>query len=391
MLGTQEEPYDIIISGAGPGGLTAGIISGRHQQKTLICEKEATAAPFPRGETLHSAKIFTKILGANVLNMISTHMTAARKFYSPNAEQSREIYRHSPSIIYDWQHFIDLLLTRAKEANVEFRYNAEVVSPILDQKTCVGIQLASGEKIYGKTVLVCDGHASKIGRSLGISYDEINCPTMKRVVSNYTDTYLGFQYFILPQGMLEYAPRFPPAVVFVFPRGNNQCEVGLIVFSEVAQRLKSHCDVPDQAEMTRVWNKLIDSYPVFSTLMKETKKNFEGFTQIAMGNVHPHPMPYMGLILTGGAIGFVEASGGSGIASSMQQTDFSAEFITKHHITEWTMPLANLFIRSLKRKKFWKHILSNSKRTRFGKKYIFVKLRTATNINRKWSLLQHFF
>ena len=102
-------------------------------------------------------------------------------------------------------------------------------------------------------------------------------------------------------------------------------------------------------------------------------------------------MPYMGLILTGGAIGFVEASGGSGIASSMQQTDFSVEFVAKHNITEWTMPLANLFIRSLKRKKFWKHILSNSKRTRFGKKYIFVKLRTATKINQKWTLLKHFF
>ena len=33
------EEYDIIIIGGGPGGLTAGIYSGRRKMKTLILER----------------------------------------------------------------------------------------------------------------------------------------------------------------------------------------------------------------------------------------------------------------------------------------------------------------------------------------------------------------
>ncbi|MHA1675289.1 MAG: NAD(P)/FAD-dependent oxidoreductase, partial [Promethearchaeota archaeon] len=238
-LGSPQNPYDLIISGAGPAGLTAGIIGGRHRLNVLVCEKAERAGPFPRGETLHNARIFSEVLGDNVLNLIATHLTTARKFNSPNAENSLEIYRRSPSIVYSWDRFIELLLSRINETSTKIRCNTEVDSSIIENNICKGVRLKSGELIYGKSVMVAEGHTSKIGKALNFPYAAINCPAVKRLIANFNEDYMGFEYFFLVPGSLDYAPRFPPGIIFVFPRGNGNCEVGLMIFTDMAQNLTS--------------------------------------------------------------------------------------------------------------------------------------------------------
>ncbi len=388
LLGSPQTPYDLIISGAGPAGLTAGIIGGRHKLNVLVCEKAERASPFPRGETLHNARIFSEVLGDNVLNLITTHLTAARKFNSPNAENSLEIYRRSPSIVYSWDRFIELLLSRINETSTEIRYNTEVSSTIIENNVCKGVRLKSGELIYGSSVMVAEGHNSKLGQALDFPYASINCPVVKRLISNFHGDYMGFEYFFLAPGSLEYAPRFPPGIIFVFPRGNGNCEVGLMIFTDMAQRLTSICDIPSEDELLRVWSKLIATYPRFSDLMKNTEITFEGITQIASAKVVDNPMPVPGLFFTGGAMGFVEHSGSSGIASSMQIAKFAVDHIASKKISNWNKYLVHRYVKSVRKTKFYKHILSNARKTAFGKKFLFLRLRTSENINKNWNFVK---
>ena len=387
-LGSFQNPYDLIISGAGPAGLTAGIIGGRHKLNVLVCEKAERAGSFPRGETLHNAQIFSEVLGDNVLNLIATHLTAARKFNSPNVENSLEIYRRSPSIVYSWERFIELLLSRINETSTNIRYNAEVVSTIIENNVCKGIRLKSGELIYGSSVMAADGHSSKLGQELNFPYASMNCPVVKRLISNFHGDYMGFEYFFLVPGSLEYAPRFPPSIIFVFPRGNGNCEVGLMIFTDMAQNLTSICDIPTDDEFLRVWNNLIAGYPRFSDLMQNTEKTFEGITQIASAKIKDDPMPVPGLFFTGDAMGFVEHSGSSGIASSMQIAKFAADYIANKKITQWNRSLVNRYVKSVRKTKFYVHILANARKTATGKRFMFLRLRTAENINKNWHIVK---
>ncbi|MHA1674189.1 MAG: hypothetical protein ACTSYI_11255, partial [Promethearchaeota archaeon] len=186
----------------------------------------------------------------------------------------------------------------------------------------------------------------------------------------------------------DYAPRFPPGIIFVFPRGNGNCEVGLMIFTDMAQNLTSICDTPSEDELLRVWGKLIESYPRFSDLMKNTEKAFEGITYIASAKVIDNPMPVPGLFFTGGAMGFVEHSGSSGIASSMQIAKFAVDYIASKKISHWNKYLVHRYVRSVRKTKFYKHILTNARKTASGKKFLFLRLRTAENINKKWNLVK---
>lgn len=390
MLGEKNDPYDVIISGAGPAGLTAGIEAGRNHLSAIIFEKEDHPGKFPRGETVHSAKIFTKILGSDILNMIGTHFTAARRFYSPEVKHQAEVYRHTPSIVYNWKEFVELLLDRLEETSTELRCSTLVKQPIYENRICIGVELESGEKIYGKTTLICEGHSSSIGQQLGVPYNQINCPVVKRAISNFQGTYSGFEYYLIPATSLAFALRFPPCSIFVFPHGKDKCEVGLIVFTPLVEKLQEYCDTPSEEQIMETWKLLVENYPQFSDLMKNTKTEFEGLTKIAMGNVYEQVMPKMGIILVGGTIGFVEASGGSGIGSSMKMAHYVIEYLIHKKIEYWTPARANRFIRDLKNKGFWKHIMQNSKKTRRMWKILFVKLRTAKAINNSWSLIKRF-
>lgn len=388
LLGTVENPYDIVISGAGPAGLSAGIVGGRYRKKVIIFEKESQASPFPRGETLHNARIFTEILGDNVLNLIARHITAARKFNSPKAENSLEIYRRTPSIVYRWSNFINLLLARLKETQTEISCNKEVVDLILQGNICNGVILADGSKIYATSTILADGHTSKVGRKIGIPYSKINNPIVKRLVSNFQGDYMGFEYFFLVPGMLDYAPRFPPAVIFVFPRGNKECEMGLMIFTDIAKQISDLCDIPDDEELLKVWHQLIETYPRFSNLMAGTTTDFEGISKIASAFVYDNPMPIPGLFLTGGAMGFVEHSGASGIASSMQIAKFAVDFLEDKKISAWNKSWQKKYVKEVRKTKFYSHILNNAKKTAQMKKFMFLRLKTAENINQKWGLIK---
>src|SRR5215468_8862278 len=73
----MEEMYDILIIGAGPAGLTAGLYGSRSNLKTVIIEKGLPGGELLNTEAIEDYTGFEHITGVELAELMEKH---ARKF-----------------------------------------------------------------------------------------------------------------------------------------------------------------------------------------------------------------------------------------------------------------------------------------------------------------------
>lgn len=96
------EKYDIIIVGAGPGGLTAGIYAGRQGTKTLILEKELTGGVGREVPEMENYPGFDLISGMALIDRMKSQ-----------CEKNVEIH--------EFEEVIEVVPTKDKEYNFEVK------------------------------------------------------------------------------------------------------------------------------------------------------------------------------------------------------------------------------------------------------------------------------
>lgn len=72
--GIEVNLYDVIIIGAGPGGMTAGIYSGRANLKVLVIEKGIPGGQMANTEEIENYPSFKKVLGPELSKDMFEHM-----------------------------------------------------------------------------------------------------------------------------------------------------------------------------------------------------------------------------------------------------------------------------------------------------------------------------
>lgn len=373
--------YDLIICGAGPAGLSAAIFASRKGMKVLVIEKGSGPGPEPRGETARPHPIFTELLGESFMSSISLNRTAGRVVNSPLSKKKLSFKRSHSSYIYEWDIFIERLYQEALSTKVEFIFSTQVTEPLIQKKSCRGVLCNNGKSYYAETVLDCTGHTSLLGRNAGIDYDKITCQMVKSIIKNYKPVQPDMEFFYIAAGSLAYAPDFPPAIAYIFPRNNDEAEVGLIILRNPARKLS--ISLPDNKKLMKVWQELKNSYPVFCDKMQGTKASHEGITGLTMANLHEEASVIPGLIHLGDAIGFVEASGGCGIIHSMLNAKFAVEYISSR-IISWKEADRLQFNQAFQKSPCCKHIAKNYRIVNSGMNYIFAHLKSAKRINLNW-------
>ena len=402
----NSEYYNFIIVGAGPAGLTAGIVAARNGHSAIILEKGERAGPKPRGEGMAHAKVVDEILGKDYLPSIGFKSNGGRVWHSPGDVQSLTTYKEYNHYFFEWHTFIDRFVEVAQKLGIDILTKSEVIEPIEEENVCIGVKYKDEngdiQEVYGNVILDCSGYSAVIGRHYGIPYDEqINCPIIKCLISEANldiNKTPDLNFYFIGNGDLDYSPAFPQCVAYFFPLENKRAEVGLMLRMAQARTMKT-VTVPSDDEILRVWEKIKQSYPGFSEFFKGAKIDYEEVTAIPNAQLVENYSPIPGVLLIGDCAGFVNPFGSSGLVYSMEMANFWVKILSEEikkisgtqnnnfEITKELFAKIDEFKEQFENSDVYKEVKGYYNLIGAFEYKIFNRLRTAEKINKKWDYI----
>jgi len=402
----MSEFFNFVIVGAGPAGLTAGIVAARNGYSTIILEKGEKAGPKPRGEGMAHGKIVDDILGKNYLPSIGLKSNGGRVWHSPGDVQTITTYRTYDHYFFEWREYIDRFVEIAQDLGIRILLNSEVLEPIEKERTCIGIKYRDEkgqiQEIIGNVILDCSGYSAVLGRHYNIPYDEeIICPIVKCLISEANIDIKqtpDLQFYFIGNGDLEFSPEFPQCVAYVFPLENKRAEVGLMLRMAQARSMKT-VKIPSNDEIMRIWDEIKKFYPGFSVFFKGAKIDYEELTWLPNAKMVENYVPIDGIVLIGDSAAFVNPFGSSGLLYAMEMANFWVNLLSSG-LKNLAMERKNIIETN---KKLFENVDEDKKKFedfeiyKQVKKYysligafeykIFNRLRTADKINKKWDYI----
>jgi len=395
----EKNSYDFIIAGAGPVGLAAAISAGRLGAKCIVLEKADKPGPEPRGESIANYPFMDELLGKNWLKENSSNDPSFRRFHSPMSRKNTLIDVHRPYYFFHWETLIDHMKKLAEEAGAVFLLQSEITEFIEENQQCIGIKYRDKNntfhELYGSTVLSCMGHKDPFGARFQIHRKDIDCPTIKYFSRNAPNvnlaTHPNLQFYMIPSGLLEIAPDFPPAVAYVFPLEKGDMEAGLMLRLGSLKNLKG-ITIPDEKKMFEVWDYLTMSYPGFSDFFKGAETSYKKLTVISNRSLFENVIPHKsgGLVFLGDTIGFSEANGSSGLYFGMAQADFWVRRIfdsETYNSSFWNSRISADLIVQYRKWSVYKYIKKSYKDIVLAEKFMFKFLGTEKLMNLCWKPL----
>jgi len=230
--------YDAVIVGAGPAGsVTARFAAEAGAKILLIDRRPEIGIPVLCGEGISQ-----RIDNWNMLegsDWIATKMDGA-KIYAPDDTMvtlSKEMAGNETGYVVYRDRFDKELARQAGKAGADILLKTEAVDILRKKDNINGVKVVQfGEEIdiEADIVVACDGVESKVGKWAGINtslkpedletcfqytLENVNWP------DNYCEFYLGKK-------------RAPGGYVWVFPKGNNEFNVGIGILASLSSPSK---------------------------------------------------------------------------------------------------------------------------------------------------------
>ncbi len=394
----SSEFYNFIIVGAGTAGLTAAIVAARKGHSVVVLEKGAIAGPKPRGESMAHFPLLDEILGEGYLQSIAEVKPSHRVYHSPgDIKPVGDVDVHVPYYFFEWRTLINHMVEIAKDLGVIFSFNSEVIEPIEEKNICKGVKYRNSneknQKVFGNVILACDGYSSTIGSYYNVDYSKINCPIVKFLGNNANiniNKVSSPQLYFIPNGILDYAPNFPPSVAYLFPIGGKKVEAGLMLRMTQAFKMKT-VKIPNEEEIMNVWENLKSRYPGFNDFFDGIETEYEELTVMPnAGLVKNFILGNGGAILIGDSAGFIDANGSSGLYFGIKMAQIWVDLISESLIDnefDWSLENRTYLTKQFKDSKIYKTINSSYKLIGLFEWMIFKKLRKGNRINRFWKLI----
>ena len=185
----QNDSYDVIVIGGGPGGSTAATLVAEKGHRVLLLERDKSPK-FKIGESLMPATYWTFQRLGVIEKLKASHFPEkySVQFYSGSGKASAPFYfyRNDPhESSMTWQvlrsEFDQMLLDNAQEKGAEVQRGVSVHEVLFDGERAVGVRakLADGKiaKLSAKVVVDSTGQSALISRKLKINTIE---PTLKK-------------------------------------------------------------------------------------------------------------------------------------------------------------------------------------------------------------------
>lgn len=160
---------DILIIGAGPAGLAAGITAAQHGLKTIIIEKSfeigypIKTSAFTFKEVIDDWKLPSTV-------MLKWH----NSFYIYSAHTKRGVEVKFPDIIggcLDYAKFLKNLSFRAISSGAKIFIGKKVRRAIIKDDEIKVVKTEDGAELQSEIIIDCSGTAAVIGRQLGLTPD----------------------------------------------------------------------------------------------------------------------------------------------------------------------------------------------------------------------------
>jgi digeranylgeranylglycerophospholipid reductase len=165
--GATQLPYDIIVAGTGPAGLSTAERAASHGLETLVLEKRASVTDSLMGELVTDkalrflrVKPTSEYVGNKYTSIVGESIDTGAKIVVDRSLLGN-------SYLLDEDKSQELMRDRAIADGAEFRYKARVKSVIKEKGQVVGVRYNQDEQARASLTAGADGSFSRVSETAG--------------------------------------------------------------------------------------------------------------------------------------------------------------------------------------------------------------------------------
>ncbi|PSQ15764.1 FAD-dependent oxidoreductase [Halobacteriales archaeon QS_7_69_60] len=304
----MRERFDVIVAGAGPAGAQCARDVAARGYDVVVLETEAEEE-FPRQSNKSTGGSFPSMMASfNVPDDVVMNFTDDVVIESPN----HFFVEDRPGAVLDFAAFKQFLVDDGREKGADYRFDARVSKPIIEDGEPVGVRYNGSEEVYGDVIVDATGPAAPLAKELGV------CDLDRRnqaigVEYEFEGVDLDHEgYADLRDSMMlrldhEYAPG---GYSWIFHTGGDAAKVGICyIRNDSYQRY---------AEVDRTIDGYLDHW-------LDTDPRFEGATRLEgrqhRGSAHIQPPDSLstdGFVAVGDTVPTIDPLWGEGIHKGMK-------------------------------------------------------------------------
>ncbi|NVM52686.1 MAG: FAD-binding protein [Candidatus Helarchaeota archaeon] len=306
----MKKKYDLIIVGAGPAGLAAGIAAKeKNNIDILILEKQDEIGKRIRGETFkYDKELESKILYPGFFTEITINKTNKYRFYSPTTKNVVAIEAPQERHIIDWHKLMEGLVKKGKDSGIDIKPKHEVTDLLFKNGIYEGVTIFDGSKTFqlqSDLLILADGCENPLINKYGIQTPKENCPILKIIAENVKLDGNVIELFF------SSGEDIPPGILSIFPRSETAAEANYVIF---VGSLKESL----QKDIKYWWDKISVETPVFSNRFKNSEVQYFDTSFLPFGGpLKDNIIPKARILLVGDNAGNNEPTGGSGLMTTM--------------------------------------------------------------------------
>lgn len=161
----MNDRFDVVIAGAGPAGTQCARDLAARDYAVVVLETEPEDE-FPRQSNKSTGGTFPSMLTSfGIPDDVVMNFTDSIVIESPNEYFVQE----QAGGVLDFGAFKTHLVEDGQENGAEYRFDARVSKPIMENGEIVGVGYSGSEEVYGDIIVDATGPAAPLAKALGVS------------------------------------------------------------------------------------------------------------------------------------------------------------------------------------------------------------------------------
>lgn len=160
----MNDRYDVVIAGAGPAGAQCARDLAARGYDVVVLETEAEDG-FPRQSNKSTAGTFHSMMAAfGIPDDVVMQYTDSVVLESPTEHYVRD----QTGAVLEFADFKRYLVRDSREKGAEYRFDARVTAPIMENGEIAGVTYNGDEEVYGDIVIDATGPSAPLAKKLGV-------------------------------------------------------------------------------------------------------------------------------------------------------------------------------------------------------------------------------